>query len=224
MTTGEGTARLGRGDPAGALDAFREALDAEPGDLDAWRGTVRAALALRLWAEVVRALDRVLSLASDKAELAAAHVLRGQVLDREQGDPAGAGAHYERSLVVLPDQVWPYLALAELDLRGRRWSRAIAHADHGLEFAPPDAAERPWLLLVKAIASERVSTSLGPQSVFFQRLRGGSGPDAPGEAAYLQARARVPALAGLSYRAWLEDAPSAVRFVGEHMPRPALSA
>jgi tetratricopeptide (TPR) repeat protein len=180
----------------------------------------RAAVALRIWSEAAASLERVLALSTERADQVAAHLARGSILDRSLGDAEGARKHYEKALLVHPDQPWPYLGLAELDLRVRRWSRAIAHVDHGLELCKADTAERPWLLLVKAIARQRVSVSLGPQSTFFRGLQGGQADD--GERIFRLAQERIPALAGLSYREWLADTDAASRFVREGMPTPPL--
>lgn len=219
-----GLAFLRARNPAAALVAFREAAEAEPSDVGAWRGMVRAALELRIWREAATCLAQVEALTSDRAELAILMTLRGQILDLHLTETAPARDLFEKALMYQPDRIWLYLALAEIDLRQRRWSRGIAHTDHGLELCSPDAAERPWLLLVKAVASQRISVSMGPQSTFFRELRGstsGELPD-PGERAFRQAARHLPELAGLGYRTWLEDEASAMRFIRERMPRPPL--
>ncbi len=213
-------------DHARRMAQFRQAAQAEPSDPSNWRGLCRAAEALHLWAEVTAALDHLIALADDRAALARLHAKKAHVLDRHVEDFPSARGHYERAMQSEPNWVWPYLALAMLDLRERRWNRAIAHANHGLELAAHDAAERPWLILVKAIAGQRVSVSLGPQSTFFRQLRGpapSATPD-PGAAAFAEARGRLPELAGLSAEAFLSDGAAAVRFVTDRCPRPMLDA
>ncbi|MCA9491870.1 MAG: tetratricopeptide repeat protein [Myxococcales bacterium] len=220
-----GQAFLRARNPAAALASFREAVELEPADAGAWRGMVRASLELRIWREAATCLAQLESLTSDRADLAVLMTLRGQILDLHLAETPQARDLYEKALMYQPDRLWLYLALAEIDLRQRRWSRGIAHTDHGLELCSPSAAERPWLLLVKAVASQRISVSMGPQSTFFRGLRGsttGEVPDDPGERAYRQAARHLPELAGLGYRAWLEDETSAMRFIRERMPRPSL--
>lgn len=219
----QGLAHLRARNPAAAMVSFRAAVEAEPADAAGWKGLVRAAVELRIWREVATCLERLQALTSDRKELAPILALRAQVLDLHLSDTANARPLYEKALMYQPDRVWLYLALGETDLRQRRWSRAAAHADHGLELCGPDTVERPWLLLVKAVASQRISVSMGPQSTFFRGLRGPSTQaEDPGEKAWRLAAARLPELVGVSYRAWLEDEAAAVRFIHDRMPRPPL--
>ncbi len=220
----QGLAHLRARNPAAAMVSFRAAVEAEPADAQAWRGMVRAAIELRIWREVAACLERLQGLTTERKDLSPLLALRGQVLDQHLGDLSNARPLYEKALMYQPDRVWLYLALAEADLRLRRWSRAAAHADHGLELCGPDTAERPWLLLAKAVASQRISVSMGPQSTFFRELRGPTPQhEDPGEKAWRLASARLPELVGVSYRAWLQDEASAVAFIRDRMPRPPLT-
>ncbi len=211
-------------DHARRLAQYREAIAREPGDPANWRGFCRAAEALHLWTEVTPALDRLIALADERALASRLHAKKGDLLERRLNDLPAARTHYERSLQSEPTWSWPYLALAMLDLRERRWSRAIAHANHALELAHPDAAERPWLLLVKAIAGQRVSVSLGPQSTFFRALRSPQAPAAPdpSQKAFVEARQRLPELVGQTAESFLSDGAAATQFVVERCPRPML--
>jgi hypothetical protein len=211
-------------DHARRMAQYQEAIRQEPGDPANWRGLCRAAEALHVWPEVLTAIDRLVPLTDDRAVVARLHAKKADVLERGVADLGRARTHYEKAMQGAPGWVWPYLALATIDLRERRWNRAIAHANHGLELAPGDARERPWLQLVKAIAGQRVSVSLGPQSSFFRALRSPQAPAAPdpSTAAFLDARARLPELAGMSPEAFLTDGATAIAFVVERCPRPTL--
>lgn len=210
-------------DHARRMAQYQEAILQEPGDPANWRGLCRSAEALHVWPEMLKALDRLIALADDRALAARLHAKKAHVLERELGDLVTARTHYEKALQGSAGWGWPYLALAMLDLRERRWNRAIAHANHALELVGPEAAERPWLLLVKAIAGQRVSVSLGPQSTFFRQLRAPQAtPADPSTTAFLDARARLPALAGYTAEQFLSDGAAAVAFVTDRCPRPAL--
>jgi tetratricopeptide (TPR) repeat protein len=209
-------------DAARRLAHYQDAVRQEPGDLTNWRGLCRAAEQLHVWGEVNRALDKLITLAEDRGQASRLHAKKGHLLD-STGDRVLARTHFERALQNAPTWTWPYLAIATLDLRERRWSRAIAHANHALETASPDAPERPWLLLVKAVASQRVSVSMGPQSTFFRGLRGPTpSTEDPARTAFLEAQSRLPALRGVTFEDWLADEAAAVSFLGEQAPRPVL--
>lgn len=213
-------------DHARRLAQYKQATLTEPGDPANWRGLCRAAEALHVWGEVTGALDRLIAMSDDRSALARLQAKKAHVLECDVVDLPKARHHYEKALQAEPTWIWPYLALAMLDLQERRWNRAIAHANHALEIGGGEAPERPWLLLVKAIASQRVSVSMGPQSTFFRQLRGPAPATArdPGEVAFVEAKARLPELAGATPDTFLADGAAAVRFVVERCPRPALDA
>lgn len=177
---------------------------------------------LKRWADTARALERVIALSTDKGEQYSAHLALGRVLDEHADDPGGARRHYETALMVDPDQAWPYLAIAEMDLRGRRWSRAIAHVDHGLELCAPDAEERPWLLAIKGASMQQVSVSMGPVSTFFRGLRVPVVEVDPAEQALALASERLPELRARSPREWLDEPRELGRLIRDRMPRPSM--
>ncbi len=217
----QGFAALRRGDPAGALSHFRMALKADGNDVAALKGSCQAARALHLWDELQRALQRLLTASRDRSDLFAGHLARAHVLDVHLDRGFEARTHYERALMIDPSAVFPYLALAELDLRSGTWSRAIAHADHGLESCPPDGLERALLWVCKAVAMDRVSLSMGPVSVFFRGLGGTPGDAEPAIQALEQAALGLPALATRDLSAWVSDPDALMALVRQDLPRPA---
>jgi tetratricopeptide (TPR) repeat protein len=220
--TEQGFAALRGGDPATAMELFREAIEAEPNELQAHRGMVQAARVLRIWAEVVSALEKVTTLSTDRRDLVDGHLALARVHDDETGNTDATRRHLEAALMVDPDQWWPYLALAELDLRVRNWARAIAHADHGLEFCPHDATERPYLLVLKALAMQKVSVSVGPMSTFFRGLRNEPAEIDPSEQAMRQAGELLPVIAERPARDWLSKPDETAAWVRAKMPKAPL--
>lgn len=166
----------------------------------------------------------MIALSADRTDLFSAQVTRGWVLDEHLGEVDRAREHFQTALAVQPDQPWPYLALAELDLRGRRWSRAIAHVDHGLELCGPDAPERPWLLAIKGACARQVSLSTGPVSTFFRGLQVPVVEADPAESALRAAAERAPALAERDPEQWLLAPAELARAIREGLPRPAMPA
>jgi tetratricopeptide (TPR) repeat protein len=204
------------------MPLFRLALQADPNDVAAVKGYAQSARVLHLWRELVEALERLLAVALTRSDIVEAHLASARVLDEHLGDAKGARGHFERVLLVDPSLIYPYLALAELDLREGTWSRAIAHADHGLEFCPGSRPERPWFWACKGIALHRVSRSMGPVSTFFRGLRGEPGDEDPAEQALAKATTRLPVLEQRTPAEWLADVDAAVAVVGAHIPRPEL--
>jgi tetratricopeptide (TPR) repeat protein len=204
------------------MPLFRQALKADPSDVASVKGYAQGARVLHLWDELVEALERLLAVALTRADIVDAHLASARVLDEHLGDPRRARAHFERVMLVDPSQIYPYLALAELDLREGTWSRAIAHADHGLELCPTEREERPWFWACKGLALHRVSRSMGPVSTFFRGLRGEPGDHDPAEQALAKAAVRLEVLRQRTPAQWLADIDGAVGVVHRHIPRPPL--
>lgn len=138
-------ARVG-GDPAGAIAAYRKALEILPDDPRVLANLGLAYAAAGDLTGAVQSLRR--SLERDPAQPVTL-VNLGNALEA-QGDPAGAAAAYQRALTIAPGEPLAYFNLGNLALRARNVERAVAMYERTIEL---DAALVPaYLNLARAHA------------------------------------------------------------------------
>ncbi len=215
--TEAGFEALRDGDPERARRLLSESIEADAGNLRARKGLVQAARDLNDFSGAMSAFNDVIYHTDRRRDVVDAYLSKARLLD-EAGNPNKAKEHYERALQFDNSLAHPYLALAELSLRTGQWQTAIGHADHGLEQAAHDARERPWMVLIRAIAQHKSSLSIGPVSSFFKML-GNAEDGPPGESALQQALRMAPELARLLPDDPFQDPARTAEIIRNNMPK-----
>ncbi len=148
-----GLMELASGEPEKSFKRFNRALAAVPNHVPALKGQAEV-LALREdWNGVLMTYNAVIYHASVPADVTAAYVRKGVVLDEKLGRVDKALSHFERCLAFDATYTPASLRLAELALRRSAWDEAIEQVQRGL--AAPDVLPR-WramLELTRALAS-----------------------------------------------------------------------
>lgn len=149
------------GDPAGAVEAWEQALAAVPDHGPALRRLADHALAARRWPEAAVLLDRLLA-AEPEAEAPLRrdrHVAAARCAEAME-DEAAAARHYEAALALDGTHRGALEALADLAFRLGDWGRAfkVGHAlsiHHGEALEPAERADRLHRLgALKALLGE----------------------------------------------------------------------
>lgn len=203
--------------PEEARDYLNEAVLDDDTNVRAWKGLTQAYRELNNLSAALNAFNSLIQHARQRRDVIDAYLSKARLLD-DTGNDSKAKEHYERVLQFDNTLAYPYLALAELSLRAGQWQTAIGHADHGLEQAVHDAVERPWMLVIRAIAQRKSSLSIGPVSSFFKMLGNPEDGD-PGQSALQQALGMNPELAKSLPKDPFQDPATTARKIREHMPK-----
>jgi predicted O-linked N-acetylglucosamine transferase (SPINDLY family) len=196
----QAAAFLAEGNPDSAVQAYRRALDAVPGDADTLVGLGYALLIQDRTAEAAQALEQALAADSDNAD---AHYMLANIAE-QRGDMQAAMTHFGAALAHRPELHFARSGMARLLWRmGRRddarqvleqgSALAPAHADYYLELGDMHATDRRWdaaaACFQKALALD--STSVAAHARLGNALRA-QGRLAQAETHYRSAAALLP--------------------------------
>ena len=162
-----------RGDQAGALDHYREALRIRPNDPNTLNNLGSLFLARKQYAEAIRCYETALQAKPDFAD---AHLNLGAALF-ESGQPQEALPHYTAALRLAPDSAQAHNNLANLLVAQGKTDDAIARYRQALDLNPnlPEALNNlGWLLAAKgrfdeAIADYEKAVQLRPDDELFHK-------------------------------------------------------
>jgi tetratricopeptide (TPR) repeat protein len=121
-----------------AYARFAKALQIDPNHIAALRGTALVLADRGDWYDLLNIYNNVIYHATAPADVIAAYMTKGMVLDRHLNRPAKAAEHYERSLMVDPAQPEALLRLAEIAARAGEMPEARGYAQRGLAVAGDD--------------------------------------------------------------------------------------
>lgn len=122
---------MAAGDPARAVESYREWTRLQPRSVAAHTALAEALAAAQRWTEAVQEYQTVLRLEKS----AAAHLALGDLF-YSRGQRAEARAHYEAALQLDPYNVEAQLSLADLQYAGGHLKEAAAAYERALQLSP----------------------------------------------------------------------------------------
>lgn len=145
---------LGRLDKASKR--YAKAMDLVQHHVPALLGMAKLLLEREEWSALLNVYNNIIYHAPEPADVTAAYLAKGRLLDEQMGRADKAAQHYERSLVFDANQPKALLRLAELAWRRKDWSEVSALAQRGLALAVHPGPLRADLLL--CVAAARTAT------------------------------------------------------------------
>ena len=104
------------------------------------------------WSALLNVYNNIIYHAPEPADVTAAYLTKGRILDEQMGRADKAAQHYERSLAYDANQPDALLRLAELALRRSDWAEAVGLAQRGTKLVGKTGPMKADLLLCIAIA------------------------------------------------------------------------
>ncbi len=147
-----GIVELHLGQPEKARKRFSKALELRANEVPALRGLARVLFQANDWNNLLNIYNNIIYHTQDPADVVAAYVAKGFVLDARLHLPDKAAQHFEKGLAFDGNQPVTLLRLGELALRRQDWPEAATISERGLVIAPLGSPVRGCLMLVKAIA------------------------------------------------------------------------
>jgi tetratricopeptide (TPR) repeat protein len=140
---------LGRPDKAALR--YSKALDLVPNFVPALKGMTVLLEEKADWSALLNVYNNIIYHAPDPADVTAAYLTKGRILDEHMGRADKAAQHYEKSLAYDASQPSVLARLAELALRRGDWAEAAAAAQRGLDLGNAGSV-RADLYVLLAIA------------------------------------------------------------------------
>lgn len=134
-----------------AYKRFNKALELYPNHVPALKGMAAVLEDRADWSNLLNVFNNIIYHASVPADVIAAYMTKGRILDRHMSRPDKAEQHYQRSLDVEHRQPEALLRMAELAMRRDGYGEAQVFAEKAL--ALPDdlvGARKPLLTLIVA--------------------------------------------------------------------------
>ncbi len=146
-----GMVERGLGHQDKAQKRFTKALEIVPNHVGALKGMALILEDRQDWTTLLNVYNNIIFHAPVEADVLAAYLIKGRILDEKLNRHDKAASHYEGGLAIKPNQPRVVLRLAELALRRGDWQDALAQADRGLALEI-DNRDRADLLVVRATA------------------------------------------------------------------------